>query len=253
MVLKRLFGQKAVVSPREWRMPDGERAYAIGDIHGRLDLFDRILASIETDDRQRDAASTHIILLGDLIDRGPDSRGVVERAMALGEHGGRVHFICGNHEELLIRTWEGDKRSAGLFNRVGGKETLLSYGVDENVYDGADLGEMTRLAAEFVPEDHISFLRSFRDDVQLGDYLFVHAGIRPGYALEEQERSDKRWIRRDFTDYAGDFGRMVVHGHTIVEEIDERPNRIGIDTGAFASGKLTAVGLEGAERWYLQT
>lgn len=253
MVWKRLFGSKSDPQHREWHAPPGIRIYAVGDIHGRLDLFNAILGKIAADDKARKPASTHLILLGDLVDRGPDSRGVVERVMELADSGGQLHLIGGNHEELMIRTWEGDKRSAGLFNRVGGRETMLSYGVDELEYESADLAELTQLAATYVPKAHIDFLRSFDDHIELGDYLFVHAGLRPGYSLEEQERSDKRWIRREFTDFEGDFGHMVIHGHTIVEQIDERPNRIGLDTGAFASGRLSAIGIEGSERWFLQT
>jgi serine/threonine protein phosphatase 1 len=253
MVWKRLFGSKTEVEPRLWHAPEGQRLYAIGDVHGRLDLLNELLAKIAADDGSRPPASTHVILLGDLVDRGPDSRGVVERVMELADLGGQLHLIGGNHEELMIRTWEGDKRSAGLFNRVGGRETLLSYGVDEIEYESADLAEMTMLAARHVPEAHIRFLKSFQDHLEFGDYLFVHAGVRPGYALEEQERSDMRWIRREFTEYDGDFGHMVIHGHTIVDEIDERPNRIGLDTGAFASGRLSAIGIEGSDRWFLQT
>jgi serine/threonine protein phosphatase 1 len=253
MVWKRLFGIKTEIEPRAWSAPDGERIYAIGDIHGRLDLLNILLDKIDADDAMRPAAKTILIFLGDLVDRGPDSKGVVERLMMLKAANSDIGLISGNHEELLIRTWKGDKRSAGLFNRVGGKETLLSYGVDQAAYDAADLADLTELAAKHVPADHIEFLKSFDTHIEAGDYLFVHAGIRPGYAIEEQEASDLRWIRREFTEHEGDFGRMVVHGHTIVEEVDERPNRVGIDTGAFATGRLTAIGIEGSERWFLQT
>lgn len=253
MVLKRLFGLKPEPVARTWRAPDGLRLYAIGDIHGRCDLLKALLAQIDADDAARAPAETHLILLGDLVDRGPQSRQVVELAMALAASRPRVHLIAGNHEELMLRTCAGDKRSAGLFNRVGGRETLLSYGVDPADYDAADLEQLTRLAAEAVPPDHLDFLRCFADRVQFGDYLFVHAGIRPGFALDEQERSDLRWIRREFTEHDGDFGVLVIHGHTIVDAVEERHNRIGIDTGAFASGRLTAIGLERGERWYLQT
>ena len=140
-----------------------------------------------------------------------------------------------------------------LFNRVGGKETMLSYGIDEADYDKADLDELVELIAANVPENHIAFLKSADDWIAAGDYLFVHAGIRPGDAVEEQRTSDLRWIRREFTDFEGDHGMMVIHGHSITEDIDARTNRIGIDTGAYATGILTAIGIEGAEHWFLQT
>lgn len=253
MVLKRLFGRKEEVPPRVWTAPEGQRIYAIGDIHGRLDLLDQLILKIEEDNAGRGRVRTQIIFLGDLCDRGPDSRGVIERVMQLALASSDVRLIAGNHEELLIRAWEGDRRSAGLINRVGGKETMLSYGVDEAKYDEADIDELLEIFVAHIPEDHIAFLKAADDWIIAGDYLFVHAGIRPGDAIEEQRTSDLRWIRREFTDYEGDHGVMVVHGHSITEEADIRANRVGIDTGAYATGKLTALGIEGTERWFLQT
>lgn len=253
MVFKRLFGLRQEAAPRQPRAPDGQRLYAIGDIHGRLDLLDRLLGLIEADDAGRGSAETQLIFLGDLVDRGPHSKGVVERVMQLAASSGNVRCIAGNHEEIISRTWGGDKRSAGLLNKVGGRETLLSYGVPAAQYDAADLHELVRLAHAHIPREHIAFFKSNHDWIEAGDYLFVHAGIRPGYAIAEQDISDLRWIRREFTDHEGDLGHVVIHGHTITEEVEERANRIGIDTGAFATGKLTAIGLEGNDRWFLQT
>jgi serine/threonine protein phosphatase 1 len=253
MVLKRLFGRKEEIPPRTWTAPEGQRIYAIGDIHGRLDLLDQLIVQIEEDNASRNRVRTQIVFLGDLCDRGPDSCGVIERVMQLASASADVRLIAGNHEELLIRAWEGDRRSAGLINRVGGKETMLSYGVDEVEYDAADLDELLNLITDHVPENHIAFLKSAEDWIAAGDYLFVHAGIRPGDAVEEQRTSDLRWIRREFTDFDGDHGMMVIHGHTITEEVEIRANRVGIDTGAYATGKLTALGIEGTERWFLQT
>jgi serine/threonine protein phosphatase 1 len=253
MVLKRLFARKPEPELRLWAMPAGERAYAIGDIHGRADLLDRLLAMIDADDAGRGAARTTLVFLGDLADRGPDSRGVVERLMALRASSRDCVFLMGNHEELLIRVWQGERASAGTFNRAGGRETLMSYGVSGDDYDHWDLGGVTEATARVVPAGHIAFLKSFRDWHAMGDYLFVHAGIRPGVDIEDQDTTDLRWIRSDFTRSQEDHGRMVIHGHTITRDIDERPNRIGIDTGAFASGRLTAIGLEGTARWFLQT
>lgn len=253
MVFKRLFGIKEKIPPRVWHAPEGQRIYAIGDIHGRRDLLDQLLGLIEADASARGPAHVRLILLGDLVDRGPDSRGVIERVMQLKAASPDVRLIAGNHEELLIRAWNGDRRSAGLFNRVGGKETMLSYGLSEAKYDSADLEELSDLIATHVPESHIAFLESADDWIVAGDYLFVHAGIRPGDAIEEQRTSDLRWIRREFTDFDGDHGMMVIHGHSITEEVDERDNRCGIDTGAYATNRLTAIGIEGTERWFLQT
>lgn len=253
MVFKRLFGKPDIAAPQTWRAPPGLRIYAIGDIHGRLDLLDDLLARIDANDAARGEARTQLVFLGDLADRGPDSRGVIERLMRLSQENENVRFIFGNHEELLILAWEGDKRALGLFNRVGGRETLASYGVRHDTYDIATLEELGVLLAAHIPKSHIDFLRGFEDWIVAGDYLFVHAGVRPGASIEEQEPSDLRWIRRDFTEYRGSFGHMVIHGHTIVEQVDAQANRIGIDTGAFATGRLTAIGIEGADHWFLST
>lgn len=253
MVLSRLFKRSSDPIPAAWRTPEGERIYAIGDIHGRLDAFEALLARIDADSAARGPATVRLILLGDLVDRGPDSKGVVERAMALGRERPHVTVLKGNHEELLLRTLGGDRQSAGVFARHGGRETLISYGVDEEEYDAADLGEMIALAAAHVPQHHIDYLEGLERMARAGDYVFVHAGIRPGVPLDAQRGADLRWIRADFTADTRNHGAMIVHGHTITEEVDEQPNRIGIDTGAYATGRLTAIGLEGEARWFLSS
>ena len=253
MVLQRLIrpGFKKEVG-RAYAVPPGERIYTIGDIHGRLDLLNDLLERIEKDDAARDVAKTTLVFLGDLVDRGPDSRGVVERVMQLKRKDPSIVLLKGNHEEIMINAYRGDKAVAALFNRVGGRATLLSYGISEEAYDSASLSELIELIRSHVPKDHIAFLDNFGDWHAAGDYLFVHAGIRPGVELEKQAVSDLRWIRREFLSYEGDHGKMVVHGHTITEQVDERPNRIGIDTGAFFSGRLSALCLEGGMRTYLE-
>jgi serine/threonine protein phosphatase 1 len=252
-VFKRLFKSKAEAAKRHYHAPAGERLYAIGDIHGRRDLLEALLKQIDEDDQARGPAKTTLIILGDLMDRGADSRGVIELLMQLETASDNIVFLAGNHEELMIRTWEGERNMASTFNRAGGKETLMSYGVTAETYDSWDLGEMTEQLGRLVPADHIRFLKGFRDWHKAGDYLFVHAGIRPGIDIEDQTSEDLRWIRGGFLDSNDDFGMMVIHGHTITKTVDERSNRIGIDTGAYGSGVLTAIGLEGTERWYLST
>lgn len=249
MVFQRLFSR---TEPRVFALPDGQRVYAVGDIHGRLDLFEDLLARIDADDAARGDSDTRLILLGDLIDRGPDSAGVVARAIHLCTSS-KCCVLMGNHEEVLIGTWDGDWRMAGLFARIGGRETLLSYGVDETLLDAAGPAEVIALTQAHVPAAHVDFMRGCEQAIVEGDYLFVHAGIRPGVPIGDQSGDDTRWIRREFLEDARDHDMMVVHGHSITGAVDERSNRIGIDTGAFASGVLTAVGLEGAERWYLST
>ncbi len=251
MVLRKLFA-RSEPQPRIASVPAGTRLYAIGDIHGRCDCLHTLLAKIDEDDCVRGSAQTRIVFLGDLVDRGPESRAVIETAMAVSARRDCV-FLMGNHEEILIRAWEGDRRATALFHRVGGRETLMSYGVSATDYDHLDMDELTERIARVVPCDHIAFLRRFEDSFASGDYLFVHAGIRPGLPLELQDPADLRWIRREFLDDPRDHGMIVIHGHSITETVDQQPNRIGIDTGAFASGKLTAIGLEGATRWFLES
>lgn len=245
--------------PANWREQQptpnigDRRVYAIGDIHGRLDLFEQLLALIDQDDAGRAPLPCHLILLGDLMDRGPQSAQMIERAMALGQASAMMRFIKGNHEELFIAAGRGSARLAGYFRRIGGDATLASYGLDAD--DCARMNDEAVAAwmLNHVPREHIDFLDGFEDMVSMGDYLFVHAGIRPGVPLRAQTTADLHWIRGDFLSHRGNHGLMVVHGHSITAEVDERSNRIGIDTGAWNSGKLTAIGLQGTDRWFLQT
>jgi len=232
-------------------VPQGERVYAIGDVHGRRDLFEDLIGLIEADDAARGPAETTIVLLGDLIDRGPDSAGVLDAAMALGQRRA-LTVIAGNHEEMLLAGFE-RREVLRAYITYGGRETLLSYGLDRESYNTANLDELQGMLPALVPERHLAFIRDMENHAQIGDYLFVHAGIRPGVDLELQRLSDLRWIRREFLEDKRDHGMVVIHGHTITDAVDERPNRIGIDTGAYASGVLTAIGLEGTARWYLGT
>lgn len=232
--------------------PVGTRVYAIGDIHGRDDLLVQLLGQIEADDARRPAAATQLVLLGDLVDRGADSAAVVARARRLAQ-GDNVRFLKGNHEEVFIQAARGDALATRFFIRIGGRETMLSYGLGQADYDAMTMHALTDWMLQNVPRDDIDFLDGFEDMIEIGDYLFVHAGIRPGIALAAQKVSDLRWIREEFLDHDGSHGRIVIHGHTITDDVDECTNRIGIDTGAFRSGKLTAIGMEGSQRWYLST
>ena len=236
-------------------VPAGTRIYAIGDIHGRRDLFEDLVALIEADDAARGAtrgaAETTIVLLGDLIDRGPDSAGVLDAVIALKARRA-LRVIAGNHEEMLLAGFE-RREVLRAFITYGGRETLLSYGLDRETFNEATLGELQAMLPALVPKRHLAFIREMENHVRCGDYLFVHAGIRPGVGLELQRLSDLRWIRSEFLEDKRDHGVIVIHGHTIADAVDERSNRIGIDTGAYASGVLTAIGLEGTERWFLST
>ncbi len=234
--------------------PEGQpdaRAYAIGDIHGRLDLLDRLLDKVEADARKRPAKRTYVVFLGDLIDRGPDSAGVVERLRTYSPEFAKPIFIIGNHEEVLLRALEGERGIMRDWLTFGGAECIQSYGLDPAQFAELEPGVATERLRAAVPKAHVEFLDSFADTFRFGSYLFVHAGIRPGIELLEQEQFDLRWIREPFLSHEEEHGVVVVHGHTIVREVEERPNRICIDTGAYHSGVLTAVGIEGRDRWYL--
>lgn len=234
-------------------IPDGRRVYAIGDIHGRDDLFAELIGLIRADNAARDGAEVTLILLGDLVDRGPQSAQVVERAIRLKDEFPDTRLLIGNHEECFLAALTGDVRLLRYFMRIGGDATVRSYWKDDLPLDSAMFEEVAERLPSMVPESHVEFLGSGEDVIRIGDYVFVHAGIRPGIALEKQALSDLRWIRDDFLSDARDHGVMVVHGHTIHDEVDEWPNRIGIDTGAYKSGVLTAIALEGDERRYLKT
>jgi len=254
-MLGRLFKKAVISRPLDTaRVPDNERIYAIGDIHGRNDLLQALLTKIDTDNASRGRADTQIIFLGDLMDRGEDSAGVIETAMALKASGMKVRFLMGNHEEVFVRACrKNDTKVTRFFLRIGGEATVLSYPITRAEYITLDMEQLSERLWTLVPHEHLEFIESFEDQIVIGDYAFVHAGIRPGVPLSEQKPSDLRWIREDFVDQRGDLEKVVVYGHTIYGEVEERGSRIGIDTGAYASNKLTALALEGGERWYLQT
>lgn len=234
-------------------MEPGVRVYAIGDIHGRLDLLDALLSQIDADHAGRPPAERHIVFLGDLIDRGPDSAGVVERVRALCATDRNVHCLMGNHEEILLRALEGEEKALKLFCRIGGRETMLSYGVTAEDYERLDYAEVAETLVAHVPPAHRDFLADLKEILTMGDYVFVHAGIRPGVAIAEQKLAETRWIRDPFLDHRTPLEKMVVHGHTVAHEAEILPHRIGIDTGAYHSDRLTALMLEDEERVIFST
>jgi serine/threonine protein phosphatase 1 len=233
--------------------PRGQRAYVVGDVHGRLDLLEDLLARIHADLDERPSRKTMLVFVGDLIDRGPNSAQVIERLRTYRRPGVRTAFILGNHEEVLLRILAGEAELIDNWRRFGGKQCLESYGVDVGELIGRDDDAQLEVVREAIPKAHVEFLSSFVDSCRFGDYLFVHAGIRPGVELERQLQSDLRWIRQPFLLDGSDHGFVVVHGHTITSEVDEKANRIGIDTGAYHSGVLTALAIEDRDRWYLDT
>lgn len=244
----KIFTGKAKKKPA--RVPDGARVYVIGDIHGRLDLFDALVRAIEQDDKDGGKADTTVILLGDLVDRGPDSAGVIKLAKLWQEYR-TIRYLIGNHEEMFLDAMK-DVNVMKHFLKHGGRETILSYGVSAKTFNNSTTEELRLLLKEKVPKSDRKFLKTFEDMIIMGDYLFVHAGINPKRSLEEQKPRELRWIRDPFLNHKERHSHIVVHGHTIVEEIDEKKNRIGIDTGAYKFGTLTALVLEGEGRRYIQ-
>jgi serine/threonine protein phosphatase 1 len=219
------------------------RLYAIGDVHGRADLLDRVLASIDADRAAHPAARTVEVFLGDYIDRGPQSRQVLDRLIARGQV---QEIVClkGNHETYVAGVLS-DPAILREWRLYGGFETLLSYGVVPTLNLDAD--EQAKLSEAFgraLPDSHRRFLDGLETSFTCGDFFFTHAGVRPGIPLAKQREQDLLWIREDFLLCNDDFGKVVVHGHTPVREPDIRPNRINIDTGAYATGQLTCLVLE---------
>jgi serine/threonine protein phosphatase 1 len=241
-------------SPRSVaRGQPGWRAYAIGDVHGCLDLLDTLLADILADHDSRPPARGLLVLLGDLIDRGPDSARVLERLRTFDWAGFKLVGLAGNHEEVLLKILNGDASEIAGWLRFGGAETLLSYGADPTALEALSPEVAQRRIAEVIPKADGHFLEQLGDSMRFGDYLFVHAGIRPGVRPEQQTLRDLRWIREPFLSDTRDHGMIVVHGHTISDQVEEYGSRIGIDTGAYATGRLTALGIEGDRRWLIDT
>lgn len=235
-------------------IPAGQRIYAIGDIHGRADLLEELLRLIDQDNAARVPSEVTLIFLGDLIDRGPDSAQVVERLMRVKAEHPRTRILLGNHEEVFLQALRGDSIGALRYSlRIGGDATVMSYGLTDEEYKRTTFEQLFELVRARVPAEHLAFMESFEDMIVVGDYAFVHAGVAPDTPLSRQKLNDLRWIRGDFLDHRGTLEKVIVHGHSIATEVEIRAHRIGIDTGAYASGVLTAMGFEGNERWLVQT
>lgn len=236
-------------------LPQGQLLYAIGDIHGRSDLLAKLLKTIEADaggsapDKRR-----ALVFLGDYVDRGPDSRGVVEMLLHDLPQGFDQHFLKGNHEALMLDFLE-EPSDLDLWLANGAATTFASYGVDlaALVRARAEPETWRRALLAGLPEDHRRFLENLELAVSFGDYLFVHAGVKPGVPIDEQDPHDLVWIRSEFLRSDADFGKVVVHGHTPVPAPEIRANRIDIDTGAVFTNRLTALRLEDGRRRLLQT
>lgn len=250
--LKNLFGGKA--HSDTVTVPAGERIYVVGDIHGRADLLRQLHQMIADDAASRGWARNQLIYLGDYIDRGPDSRGVITLAMSDSPPGFSKLHLRGNHETMLLEFLEDPRRGSAWLN-IGGDAVLREYGIEapSEFSQTAHLARAATMLAEALQPHELAFLQNLKPCHRAGGYFFTHAGVRPGVPLDTQLEQDLVWIRAPFLNYNNDFGAVVVHGHTICNEIEIKPNRIGIDTGAHATGKLTCLILEANKRWFLQT
>jgi len=231
---------------------DGRAVFAVGDIHGCLDLLEGLLEGIKVA-TARDERPPLIIFLGDYVDRGPDSMGVIDRLIAVAESYPGARFLCGNHEEAMIR-FLADPQGGPAWSTYGGRATLLSYGVrppGRNADDAAWARAQQKLNAR-IPPAHLKFLWGLEDFVEVGDYLFAHAGVRPDRSLRGQTSRDLRWIREPFLSNDRPLEKMIVHGHTPSLQPHADLARIGVDTWAYKTGVLTALELRGRQRRYLQ-
>jgi serine/threonine protein phosphatase 1 len=255
-VLRRLFSRTVPADPPLRPSTGRALVYAVGDIHGRLDLLRELMAMIRTDaDATAGGRRPGLVFIGDYVDRGPEAAGVIDTILALRDEGRfEVRTLKGNHEAQLLAFLE-DAREGPAWMEFGGADTLLSYGVTPPP-GRSDLQawERTRHAfAAALPPSHEAFLAGLELALVCGDYVFVHAGVRPGVPLAEQSEADMLWIRDDFLQSSRATEKVVVHGHTPEAAPHIGRNRIGIDTGAYATARLTAVRLCGVRADFLQT
>jgi len=232
-----------------FRIPDGNRVYVIGDIHGQRELLSLLMTSILHDADRPHPIRCHLVFLGDYIDRGNNSADILKIFLESGSADNMI-FLKGNHEQMLLDVCSGRIDAAMLWMKVGGQATLASFGVDLQKIDLTDPHEVIRCARTYIDESLRAWMEALPLFHRIGDYYFVHAGVRPGRALARQKAQDQLWIRTEFSRSKRNHGAMIVHGHTIYPDGPFiAPNRIGIDTGAYRTGRLTALALEQDRQW----
>ena len=231
-------------------LPAGLRVYAISDIHGCANLLDRALVAIDADIAKLKPDRVLHVMLGDYIDRGVDTRLTLEIMLARSRRHPSV-YLKGNHEDVLLGFLHDPARLQD-WRQFGGLQTLISYGLKPSL--NPDRGEQLELARAFssvLPAEHKRLLEGLKPSYACGDYFFCHAGVRPGIALADQREDDLLWIREEFLSSEADFGKFIVHGHTPVMAPDLHANRLNIDTGAYATGRLTVLRMEGTTLEFL--
>jgi len=236
------------------RAPNGMRIYAVGDIHGRADLLTRLMRLIDEDAEHAPEIRKVIVFLGDYVDRGFQSRDVIEYLSSGVLDRYETYFLKGNHE-YAFEMFLSDPTFGPEWARFGGAETLMSYGIQppRSKIDKSGWEQVCAKLNQALPLEHRRFLNGLLLFKELGDYLFVHAGLRPGLALAEQNERDFLWIRDEFINDTGAFDRMIVHGHTPISDPHRDHRRIGIDTGAYLTGKLTAAVFAADEVRFIST
>jgi serine/threonine protein phosphatase 1 len=205
------------------RGPDKLRVYAIGDVHGRLDLLQAMHRRILVENEKSPPFDWVVVHLGDYVDRGPDSKGVLD---------------------LLVKVQ--------LFARNGGRQTALSYGINIDFEDPGSVAAGRKALADAIPQSHVQFLRGLQRSMVFGDFFFCHAGIRPGVDLDHQDPEDLIWIRWEFLENPHLHPKIIVHGHTPVSDVEVRTNRVNLDTGAYASGRLSAIAIDAGNKFFLE-
>ncbi|MBZ9737109.1 metallophosphoesterase [Mesorhizobium sp. CA18] len=234
------------------RGPDGMRLYAIGDVHGRHDLLAAMHRRIESELEHAPGSDWRIIHLGDYVDRGPDSRSVIDFLIETRKRDPRNIMLAGNHDIGMLE-FLAEAEPDGLFVNYGGVQTAQSYGVDL-LRDGHWYGKAQAIArghmalVKAVPHSHVDFLQSLTFSATFGDFFFCHAGIRPGVPLDRQDQQDLIWIRDVFHDHPGLFSKVIVHGHTPVPEAEVKANRVNVDTLAWKSGTLSALAVNSGDK-----
>lgn len=232
-------------------LPAGDRVYAIGDIHGETALLVGLLEKIAQDEASRPAARTRLVFLGDTIDRGPNPATLLKALTALSER----NAIClrGNHEQVMVESYRGNRQALHLWLRIGGISTLESFGIEPDLIDRGDLDKIIESMQSNIDSEIIETVESWPAYFRQGTYFFTHAGVRPSVTLTRQNEADLLWIREPFLSSKLHHGAIVVHGHTIERDGPELGrNRIGVDTGGHEYGRLTALGLEASDQWIVQ-